>query len=37
MQGLRNDRVIAPGVEHADGLRALARKDKCKWFHDNFE
>ncbi|MNT41505.1 hypothetical protein D3C72_1778650 [compost metagenome] len=32
-QGLGHGRVIAPGVEHADRLRALTRKDKSKGFH----
>jgi len=25
--------VLAPGVQHADGLRALAGKDESKGFH----
>ena len=25
--------MVAPGVEHADGLRALAGKDECERFH----
>ena len=32
-EGLGHGRVIAPGVEHADRLRALTRKDKSKGFH----
>ncbi len=29
----QNGRMVAPGVEHAHGLRALTRKYKCKWLH----
>ena len=36
LQGLDDDRMRAPTVEHADGLRALAREYKCKFFHGNF-
>lgn len=31
-QRLRNHRMIAPGVQHADGLRALAGKNKSERF-----
>ena len=33
LHGLAHGRVVAPGIQHADGLRALARKDKSKFFH----
>ena len=29
-QRFHNDRMIAPGIQHADGLRALTGKDKSK-------
>ena len=31
-QRLGDDGVVTPAVEHADGLRALARKYECKGF-----
>ena len=37
LQGLSHHRVVAPAVEHAHGLRALPRKDKCKRLHDNIQ
>ncbi len=37
LQRLGHGRVIAPGIEHADGLRALARKDECERFHARFQ
>ena len=32
-QGCAYRRVVAPGVQHAHSLGALAGKDKSKWFH----
>jgi hypothetical protein len=37
LERLGHGRVAAPGVEHADGLRALARKDECKRFHARYQ
>ena len=36
VQDLLHHRMRTPGVEHADRLGALSRKNKCKWLHEKW-